>query len=181
MRQRVGVLVGSRSDESRRAFVPKRASFSPESAKRVSLAIALLAGFCTASAEAALPANRWSQPIVVDTPNAEGRLLQAAFQTLSHRKVALPITVQALGDLNRYVDGRTGQGKSAIISVGMIVDVLVAANAARWSPEDASRALLQMQAAMDASRPPSVESLHGIIARIQPGRTVDEVLRGEAF
>jgi len=137
-------------------------------------------GSCIANAEETV--NRdWSRTTVVRTPNAEGRLLQAAFSHAKSNNVGLPLAVQALGDLNRYIDGRTEKGMSATVSVGLVVDILVAADRAHWSPEDASRAVLQVQRSLDRSSPPSHQQLERIVAGIRAGRAPGEVLEtGEA-
>ena len=112
----------------------------------------------------------------VARPHGEHDLLQAVFQESTLRGVSMPAAAAVIRRLNSYIDGRTESGKPATVCVGMSVNLLVAAETAKWSADDASRLILQLQAELDADVRLALEHSRRVIAMIEKGDTPDHVL-----
>jgi hypothetical protein len=109
-------------------------------------------------------------------PHGESDLLQAVFQQSTQRGVSMPVAAAVIQRLKHYIDGRTESGKPATVCVGMSSNLLVAADSAKWSVDDASRVMLQLQTELDAHVRPALEHSRRVIAMIENGGTPDEVL-----
>ena len=109
-------------------------------------------------------------------PHGESDLLQAVFQQSTARGVSMPAAAAVIRHLKNHIDGRTRNGRPATVCVGMSVNLLVAADSAKWSVNDASRVMLQLQGELDAEVRTALEHSRRVIAMIEKGSTPDQVL-----
>jgi hypothetical protein len=152
--------------------------------RRVLVALALsvlgLAGRTAQAGEVAGPspadAPAWSYIVTVDERHAAGPALQIAFHKIVATGIGGNAAAQVLKRLGDYVDAEVGQRRRASLSIGLIVDGVGAAKAARWSPEETARLVIALHRKFEPERPQEWPRLQRVVERVRQGSRADEIL-----
>jgi hypothetical protein len=152
--------------------------------RRVLVALALsvlgLAGRTAQAGEVAGPspadAPAWSYIVTVDERHAAGPALQVAFHKIVATGIGGNAAAQVLKRLGDYVEAEVGQRRRASLSIGLIVDGVGAAKAAKWSPEETARLVIALHRKFDPERPLEWPRLQRVVERVSQGSRPEEIL-----
>ena len=139
-----------------------------------------LLGFIGSGLEAAPPtraeAPTWSHVVVVDEGHSKGPVLQAAFHRVAGTGIGGNATAQVLKRLGEYIDSEVAARGRAALSIGLVVDAVTAAKAARWPPEEMARLVVALHRKFDPAQPLGWPPLQRVIERIRQGSAPDDIL-----
>ena len=79
----------------------------------------------------------------------------------------------------RHVHQELSQHRASRLCLPMIVEGVVAANAALWTPREAGRFLIALQRELDANGGSAFPYLQKVIALVRDGESASEVLTGD--
>jgi len=149
---------------------------------RVALVVSMLGlvGLTAQAGEVASPspadAPAWSYVVTVDETHPAGPVLQVAFHKIVATGIGGNAAAQVLKRLGEYVDAEVGQRRRATLSIGLIVDGVGAAKAARWSPEETARLVIALHRKFEPERPQEWPRLQRVVERVRQGSRADEIL-----
>ena len=132
-----------------------------------------------ASAEPVRPPtekHEWTRVVTVDKHHATGTVLQRAFHKIVATGIGGNAAAQVLKRVGDYMDSEVAARGQATLSIGMLVEAVTAAKAAKWSPEDTSRLAIALQHDFGHEQSPDVPRLQAVIAQVLQGSRSDEIL-----
>jgi hypothetical protein len=155
-------------------------SESPDRYHVVAIALSLLGlGGVSAHGGEAAPgrpeSSPWSQVVMVDEKHSAGPVLQFAFHKIVAAGIGGNAAAQVLKRLGEYVDSEVAQRGRATLSIGLIVDTVGAAKAARWSPEETARLVIATHRKFVPERPQEWPTLQRVVERVRQGGRADEI------
>jgi hypothetical protein len=146
----------------------------------LALSVLALAGRTAEALQVAGPSPAdipaWSYVVTVDGSHAAGPALQIAFHKIVATGIGGNAAAQVLKRLGDYVDAEVGQRRRANLSIGLIVDGVGAAKAAKWSPEETGRLVIALHRKFDPERPQEWSRLQRVVERVRQGSRADEIL-----
>jgi hypothetical protein len=117
----------------------------------------------------------WSHVVMVDESHSAGPALQFAFHKIVATGIGGNAAAQVLKRLGEYVDSEVAQRGRATLSIGLIVDTVGAAKAARWSPEESARLVIATHRKFAPERPQEWPTLQRVVERVRQGSRADEI------
>jgi hypothetical protein len=118
----------------------------------------------------------WSYVVMVDESHSAGPALQFAFHKIVAEGIGGNAAAQVLKRLGEYVDSEVAQRGRATLSIGLIVDTVGAAKAARWSPEEMARLVIATHRKFVPERPQDWPTLQRAVERVRHGSRADEII-----
>jgi hypothetical protein len=131
-----------------------------------------------AAADPALPKAKsgWSEVLTVTKPHGEVEVLKGAFDEVVAAGMNSRAAARLLKHVGAYIDSEVTERGSAIVSLGMIVDAVEAAQARSWSEEDATRLVIALQRDLNERHVDEAKRLQALIGQVNRGTRADQIL-----
>jgi hypothetical protein len=121
----------------------------------------------------------WTQVVTVDESHAAGPALQVAFYKIVATGIGGNAAAQVLKRLGEYVDSEVARRGRATLSIGLIVDTVGAAKAARWSADGTARLVIATHRKFESEGPQEWPRLREVVERVRQGSPADEILAAD--
>jgi hypothetical protein len=118
----------------------------------------------------------WGEVITVNRPHGEVEVLKGAFDEVVAAGMNSRATAQLLKQVGAYIDSEITERGSAVVSLGMIVDAVEAAQSRNWSEEDAARLVIALQRDLNERHVDEINRLQALIGRVSHGTRPDQIL-----
>lgn len=154
----------------------------PQAVRALVTAGVMFGGWVAAKALHLAPAKprpAWPGIQTVSQATAEDALLTQALCDVIDAGAGPIFGAETLGILMRYVHQELSQHRATKLCLPMVVEGVVAANAALWTPREAGRLLIALQKELDANGGVAFPYLQKVIALVRDGRSATEILTGD--
>ena len=124
----------------------------------------------------------WGHVITVDKRHPADSILEILQHQIAATGAGDDVAAIVLEHVGAFIASEVAKHGTAELSIGMLVDSVSAAQAARWSAQDTSRLVVALQREFDRERPEREPRLERAVARVRAGASPEQLLgRGDTL